>query len=100
MQDNEVDKEDSNISKHSTGLSLQENENKNHFDIVKSPLIFVAHPSEPTTSTPLQVSFLVHPEKIHFINSIALICKLFRPLHLWVYHVSIKISLNLPRMDS
>ncbi|CAG9536539.1 unnamed protein product [Cercopithifilaria johnstoni] len=54
IQENKVIKGNSSKLKHSTGLVLEENENR--CDIIRSPLIFVVHPSEPITSTPLQAT--------------------------------------------
>ncbi|VDK80274.1 unnamed protein product [Litomosoides sigmodontis] len=54
IRENEAVKRNSSKPKNITDLSLQGNEDINHFDVMRSPLVFVVHPSGPTTSTPVQ----------------------------------------------
>uniref|UniRef100_A0A0R3RGM4 Protein kinase domain-containing protein n=1 Tax=Elaeophora elaphi TaxID=1147741 RepID=A0A0R3RGM4_9BILA len=64
IQENEMAKGNSSKPKHSS-LSLQKNKNINHSDIIRSPLVFVVHPYEPTTSTPVQVSGSARMSRFH-----------------------------------
>ncbi|MCP9262079.1 hypothetical protein DINM_005375 [Dirofilaria immitis] len=56
VQENEEAEENFDKPEHFTDLLLKKNGNVDPLDIKGSPLIFVVHRSEPTTSTPLQVS--------------------------------------------
>uniref|UniRef100_A0A2K6VEI4 non-specific serine/threonine protein kinase n=1 Tax=Onchocerca volvulus TaxID=6282 RepID=A0A2K6VEI4_ONCVO len=64
-QENEVAKANFDKSRHSTDLSLEKSRNVNQLDIAGSPLIFIVHPSEPTTSTPLQASRSTCTSRLH-----------------------------------
>ncbi|VDO41235.1 unnamed protein product [Onchocerca flexuosa] len=64
-QENEVAKENFDKSKHSNDLSLEKSRIVNQLDITGSPLIFIVHPSEPTTSTPLQATRSTCKSRLH-----------------------------------
>lgn len=64
LQGNVMDKENLGKPKRFTVLSLKENEN-----IDREGLVFVVHPSEPATSTPLQVNFLDHSDEKSFTKN-------------------------------
>uniref|UniRef100_A0A1I8EUU0 Protein kinase domain-containing protein n=1 Tax=Wuchereria bancrofti TaxID=6293 RepID=A0A1I8EUU0_WUCBA len=65
VEENDMTKENSDKRKHSVGLSLNKNEDINQLEVTGSPLIFIVHPSEPTTSTPLHVFRSTHTPHPH-----------------------------------
>ncbi|VDN91760.1 unnamed protein product [Brugia pahangi] len=65
VEENDVTKDNSDKRKHSVGLSLNKNEDINHAEVTGSPLIFIVHPSEPITSTPLHVFRSTHTPHPH-----------------------------------